>query len=145
MIYFHTVDDGLEGTGALVLILGAIESVGDGEGDAWWHMLGGFHHTVPGGGTHGVSGIEEVANREGGDEVLLLKPPLGDLGIAGEDGGCELHIIFVAKWGVTYVEYHTDLLGERELIGHAEGKSCLTLGDPLLEVPKVVANHLGET
>lgn len=129
----------------MVLILGAIEAVGDGEGDAWWHALGGFHYAIPGGGTYRVGGIEEVTNGEGGDEVLLLKPPLGDLGIAGEDRGGELHIILVAEGGVTYVEHHTDLLGECKLIGHAEGKGCLTISDPLLEVPKVVADHLGET
>ena len=95
----------------MVLIFGAIEAVGDGEGDAWWHALGGFHHAVPGGGTHGVGGIEEIAHGEGGDEVLLLEPPLGDFGVASEDGSGELHIVVVAKWGVAYVEYHTHFLG----------------------------------
>lgn len=128
----------------MVLILGAIEAVGDGEGNTWWHVLGGLHHAVPGGGTHGVGGIEEVADGEGGEEILFLKPLLGDLGVAGEDGGGELHIVFVAKWGVADVEYHADIPGEGELISHAEGESGLTIGDPLLKVPEVVADHLGE-
>ncbi|CQB89511.1 Uncharacterised protein [Chlamydia trachomatis] len=96
------------------------------------------------GGTYGVGSIEEVAYGEGGEEVFLLEPLLGDLSVAGEDGSGELHIIFVAKWGVAYIEDETDLFGECELIGHAEGKGSPALGDPLLEVPKVVADHLRE-
>ena len=115
--HFHTVDDRLEGTCTAVLILGAIEAIGDGEGDAWWYILGRLHYAMPGGGTDGVGGIEEVAHGESGEEILLLEPLLGDLGVAGEDRGGELHIIFVAKWGVAYIEDHTDLFGEGELIG----------------------------